>query len=144
MEWKKLLSVENNPAFLTWGLVILRVVVGIVFAMHGWQKLTEMGLGGVSGFFGSLGIPAPMLMAVIVIFVELVGGIALILGVGTRIAAALLAITMVVAILTVHMPNGFFASNGGYELPLALLGATLFLALIGPGSMSVDAQISTA
>ena len=80
-----LLSSKIDENLLNWGLVILRVVVGLVFALHGFQKLTEMGISGVAGFFGSIGIPAAMLMAVIVTFVELLGGIALIVGVGTPV-----------------------------------------------------------
>ncbi|MGB0386738.1 MAG: DoxX family protein [Ardenticatenaceae bacterium] len=132
-----LLSSKIDENLLNWGLVILRVVVGLVFVAHGFQKVT--GISGTAGFFGSIGIPAAMLMAVIVTFVELVGGIALIVGAGTRIVAVLLAITMLVAILTVHMANGFFVSDGGFEYALTLLGASLFLALAGPGNMSLDA-----
>ncbi len=135
-----LLSVKMDHNLLNWGLVILRVVVGIVFVMHGIQKLTESGISGVTGFFASLGIPAAMLMAIIVIAVELLGGLALIAGAGTRVVSLLLAITMLVAILTVHMANGFFASNGGFEYPLTLLAATIFLVLAGPGAMSVHAR----
>ena len=75
-----------------------------------------------------------MLMAAIVTFVQLLGGIALIVGIGTRIVALLLAIVMLVAILTVHMANGFYASNGGFEFP--------FLVLAGAGSMSLDARLT--
>ncbi len=137
-----LLSSKIDENLLNWGLVILRVVVGLVFAMHGFQKLTQSGISGVAGFFGSIGIPAAMLMAAIVIFVELLGGIALIVGVGTRIVALLLAIIMLVAILTVHLANGFYASDGGVEFTLTLLAANLFLALAGAGSMSLDARLT--
>ena len=68
-----------------YGIALIRVVVGITFFMHGFQKSFEMGLGGVEGFFGMLGIPAPALAALVVSVVELVGGLALVLGVFTRV-----------------------------------------------------------
>ena len=73
------------------GLTILRVVVGVVFMFHGYQKLIKMGFHGVAGFFAHSGIPLPMASAVVVTLVEFVGGILLIAGVGTRVARALLA-----------------------------------------------------
>ena len=123
------------------GFVVLRVAVGIVFAQHGWQKLTMMGIPGVGGFFGSLGIPAPELAAIAVTVLELAGGIALILGIGTRIVGALLAVNMFVALLLVHLANGFFIEGGGIELVLTLFAASLFFALTGPGSLSLDARL---
>src|SRR3954452_892823 len=72
-----------------WGLTVLRIVVGIVFLVHGGQKLFLMGFGGVASFLGSLGVPAPGVFAVIVTLAELLGGLALILGLFTRIAAVL-------------------------------------------------------
>src|SRR5215211_8619069 len=112
-----------------WGLTVLRIVVGMVFLVHGLQKLLVMGFGGVAGFFGSLGVPAPGLFAVIVTLVEVLGGLALILGLLTRLAAILLAVDMLVAILAVHLPNGFFVNNGGYEFPLVLLASCVALAV---------------
>ncbi len=121
--------------------MVLRVVVGIVFAAHGWQKLSMMGFDGVAGFFGSLGVPLPMLAAVVVTLLELVGGIALILGIGTRVVAALLAVDMLAALLLVHLPNGIFVSNNGYELVLLLLAAGVYFALVGPGPFSLDNRL---
>ena len=121
------------------GLAILRVVVGIVFLVHGFQKLFFMGFGGVAGMMEGLGVPAPGLFAVILTLVELLGGLALILGLFTRLAAIPLAIDMLVATLTVHLPNGFFAiTNGGYEFTLVLLAASIALAVAGPGEAALD------
>ena len=92
-------ELQRTATLTALGFLILRAAVGIVFAMHGWQKLAVMGVGGVGGFFGSLGVPAPELIAIVVTAVELIGGIALIVGVGTRIAGALLALDMVGALL---------------------------------------------
>jgi putative oxidoreductase len=121
-----------------WGLTVLRIVTGIVFFAHGLQKLTEFGVGGFAGFLTSLGIPLPGVFAVIVIAVELLGGLALILGLGTRWVALPLAIDMLVALFTVHLPNGFFAQNNGYELVLILLAASVALALTGSGALALD------
>lgn len=131
----------SNKSFQEWAGLVLRVVVGIVFAAHGWQKLSMMGFDGVAGFFGSLGVPLPMLAAVVVTLLELVGGIALILGIGTRVVAALLAVDMLAALLLVHLPNGIFVSNNGYELVLLLLAAGVYFALVGPGPLSLDNRL---
>jgi putative oxidoreductase len=131
-------EVQRAATVTAVGFLILRLAVGIVFAMHGWQKLAVMGVGGVGGFFGSLGIPAPELMAIVVTAVELVGGIALIVGVGTRIAGTLLALDMLGALLLVHLANGFFMDTGGFEFVLTLAAAAVFFALVGPGAWAVD------
>lgn len=120
-----------------WGITVIRVAVGIVFLMHGGQKLFVLGFGGVAAFLGKLGIPAPILAAVIVTLVEFLGGLAIFLVVFTRWFAILLAIDMLVAILTIHMPNGFFLPKG-FEYAMMLLAATVALALLGPGQASVD------
>ena len=83
-----------------WGLTMLRVVVGIVFLAHGLQKLFVMGFGGVAGMMEGLAVPAPGLFAVVLTLVELLGGLALIVGLFTRVAAIPLAVDMLVATLT--------------------------------------------
>ena len=125
-----------------WGLTVLRVVVGIVFLVHGAQKLFVFGFGGVAGLLEGLGVPAPGLFAVVVTVVEIVGGIALILGLFTRVAAIMLAVDMLVATLTAHLSNGFFAQNGGYEFTLLLLAASVALAVAGPGEAALDRIIA--
>jgi putative oxidoreductase len=119
-----------------WGLTVLRVVTGAVFFHHGYQKLFQMGIHGVTGMFTHFGLPLPVVAAVIVTLVEFVGGLLLIAGVATRIAAGLNAIDMTVAILVVHLKNGF-SGQGGYEHPLTLLGACICLALAGGGALSL-------
>jgi putative oxidoreductase len=121
-----------------WGLTILRIVVGIVFLMHGGQKLFVHGLKGVTGGFSKMGIPLPGVSAVVVTFVEFLGGLALILGVFTTIAAVLLAIDMLVAILKVHAPHGFFLQANGFEYALTLLAASVAIALAGPGRAALE------
>jgi putative oxidoreductase len=118
------------------GLTVLRVTVGIVFLAHGSQKLFKFGFPGVAGMFTHIGVPIPAVSAVVVTLVEFLGGLALILGAGTRIAAILLACDMAGAILFVHAKNGFFTP--GIEFPLTLLAANVCLVLAGAGSLSVD------
>jgi putative oxidoreductase len=121
------------------GMLFLRLVVGIVLFAHGWQKLFVMGVPNVAGFFGSLGIPAPGLMAWVVTLIELVGGAALILGLFTRFVAPLVAVVMLVAILTVKRSIGIIGAEGtGYELDLLILGGALALMFAGPGIFALD------
>lgn len=131
----------------TWndrGLLMLRVGVGLVFAMHGWQKAFVLGPDAVAAGFGSLGIPFPWANAVFITGLESIGGLAIAAGALTRLVAPLLASTMVVAIGTAHLANGFFASNNGYEFPLTLLFAALALTLTGAGRYSIDAALAGA
>src|SRR5579872_6779320 len=94
------------------GIAVLRIVVGIVFLAHGYQKVFKYGFHGVEGMLGHLGIPAPAVAAIVVMIVEFVGGILLVTGLATRLPAALLAIDMLVAILAVHAKRGFFNPTG--------------------------------
>jgi putative oxidoreductase len=126
---------------VSWGLLPLRLVVGVVFLVHGGQKLFVFGIGGTAGFMAQVGIPAPGAAAVVVTLVELLGGLALILGALTRLASLLLAIDMAVAVVVVHLPAGFFLPRGS-EFALTLLGATLTLLLTGPGALAVDGALA--
>lgn len=123
------------------GLAILRVTSGTIFAAHGAQKLFVYGIDGVSGAFGKMGVPLPGIVGPATGLVELLGGLALVAGLLTRLAGAGLAVTMLGAIGLVHLAGGFFAPTG-VEFPLALLGAATALAVAGPGRFSLDALIA--
>ena len=121
-----------------WGATVLRVMVGLIFLAHGAQKLFGDGFGGVAGMMEGLGVPVPSLAAVALVLVELLGGVALMLGLFTRLFAVPLAFDMLVATVLVHLPNGFFSSGGGVEFTLMLTAACVALALTGPGKVSLD------
>lgn len=134
---RKEIKMNSEWDLRSWGITLLRVVVGVIFVMHGWQKLS-MGFQNVAGFLSSLGIPQPTLAAVLLTTVELLGGIALILGLLTRYVTALLVIDMLVALIKVHIKNGFFMPKG-VEFPLLLLAANITLMLAGTGALGVSA-----
>ncbi|MEH6584006.1 MAG: DoxX family protein [Halioglobus sp.] len=125
----------------------LRVGAGAIFAAHGAQKLFGWfggyGLEGTAGWMESIGLEPGLLMAAMAGGAEFFGGLLLIVGLLVRPAALILAITMVVAILTVHLPNGLFMENNGYEFGLALLVITAALVFRGAGSLSVDRALQT-
>ena len=129
--------IHTVARFAKWGMLPLRIVVGLVFLMHGAQKLFVFGLSGTADIMGKLGLPLPAVSATVVIAVELLGGLATLLGVFARLAGALLAFEMVVAIVVARLHGGFFAPYG-YEFELTLLGACLTFAVSGPGRMSLE------
>ncbi|MGM7776582.1 DoxX family protein [Arthrobacter sp. KNU-44] len=131
----------NQSTLTNTALTVLRVIVGFIFAAHGWQKFTEFTIAGTQAAFGKMGVPAADVVAPIVATIELVGGIALIAGVLTRVFGALLALDMLGALFLVHAPAGLFADKGGYELVLALAAAAAAVALTGAGRISIDAAV---
>lgn len=124
-----------------WGPTVLRVVVGFMFIMYGWDKFFGLGLEVWAGLFASQGIPLANLAVILVALVELIGGVALVLGLFTQWAATLLTIDMAVAILLVGLDGGFWVWDNGVSFPLALLAATLALALMGPGEAALDHRL---
>jgi len=120
----------------------VRLGAGVIFAAHGAQKLFGWfggyGLEGTAGWMESIGLAPGTLMAAAAGGAEFFGGLLLIAGLLVRPTAFVLAMTMLVAIVTVHLQNGLFMSNNGYEFALALLVISVGLALRGAGSFSVD------
>ena len=125
-----------------WGLLVTRVILGVVLVAHGWQKFTEWGIAGTTASFQQMGIPAPPVSALIASIVELGGGVLLILGLFTTVAGILVALNMLGAVLFVHAPHGVFVAGNGWELVAVIGLASLVFALVGPGRISLDALIA--
>ncbi|WKA56612.1 DoxX family protein [Planococcus shixiaomingii] len=127
------------------GLLIIRLVIGLLFAAHGAQKLFGWfggyGLAGTGGWMDSLGLKPGKTMALIAGLSELIGGLLLVIGFLTPLAALLIAGTMVMAIVKVHLPNGLWSTANGYEYNLVILAVVIGLALTGPGQYAVDALL---
>lgn len=137
---KRTLLTDNSLASLA-----LRLSAGVIFVAHGAQKLFGSfggyGLEGTGQWMASIGLEPGYLMALAAGSAEFFGGIALLIGLLTRPVALMLAITMLVAIITVHLPNGLFLSNDGYEFGLALLGISVALLFNGGGRFSLDRKL---
>jgi putative oxidoreductase len=127
------------------GLLVLRVVVGLLFVGHGAQKLFGVfggyGIEGTGGFFEQIGLKPGKLHASAAGAMELGGGLLLALGLLTPVASAVLIAVMTAAVITVHYPKGVWASDGGYEYNLVLSAIAFALAGVGPGAWSLDHAI---
>ena len=123
--------------------LLARLAIGGMFAAHGTQKLLGWfdgpGIEGTTGMMGKLGLAPARTNALAAGASETFGGIAIALGAATPLAATSLIATMTTAIRTVHLKNGFFTTNGGYEYNLTIIAALLLLADAGPGPISIDA-----
>ncbi|HXW06592.1 MAG TPA: DoxX family protein [Vicinamibacterales bacterium] len=134
-----------------YGLLVLRLALGAVFAAHGAQKLFGVwgggGPGGTAAFFAAIGIAPAFPLALLLGFLEFAGGLLLAGGGYTLVTAGLLLLTQLVAVWKVHLPNGFFLNwtgapgvGHGYEFNLVLIAALGCLMLAGPGAWSVDGR----
>jgi putative oxidoreductase len=142
---KKLMATSNDVALTT-----LRVVLGVVFFAHGAQKMLGWfggyGFHGTMGFFEHMGMPAPV--ALLVIVTEFFGGLGLIVGLLTRIAALGIGCEMIGAIFMVHLPNGFFMNwtgnqkGEGFEYHLLAIAIAAALLLRGAGAFSLDRSLA--
>jgi putative oxidoreductase len=128
----------RTSAAASLGLLVLRIVVGAIFAAHGAQKVFEYTIPGTVGSFAEMGVPLAEFAAPLVAFLELIGGVLLILGFLTRPIGILLAVDMVVALVLVHLSAGLWVASGGYEFVAVLGAASLALALTGAGRFSID------
>jgi putative oxidoreductase len=140
--WKKIIRTNDDTVAL-----VLRLILGIVFFPHGMQKLLGWfggyGFEGTMGFFtAKLGIPA--VFAFLAVMAEGLGSLGLIAGLGTRIAAFGIAVNMAVAVLMLHLPNGFFMNwfgnqkGEGIEYHLLVIGMAVALMIVGGGRWSLD------
>ncbi|GMA31515.1 DoxX family protein [Litorihabitans aurantiacus] len=127
---------------LSIGLLLARVVLGAVMIAHGAQKVFSFTLSGTAASFEEMGVPLASVAGPGLALLELVGGVAIVLGAATRVIGVLFALAMVGAIAIVHLEAGFFASDGGYELVLLLAGVAGALALTGAGRWSVDGLVA--
>ena len=130
------------PASTSLALLVLRLALGAVFIAHGAQKVFVYGFVGTSGSFADMGVPLAEIAGPLVGLVELIGGALLVIGLGTRVVGAALAVNMLVATLLVHLSSGIFAAEGGYELTLVLGAGAIALVLSGAGRLSVDAVLT--
>ena len=126
---------------VSFGLLLIRIMVGVVFIFHGSQKLFGAwggsGLDGFAGYLETLGVPYPHASAVLAGLAEFLGGISLVTGAFLRLLAIPLVITMLVAIFTAFPGKGFDAQKGGMEYPLTLLVVVAALAIMGPGEYAL-------
>ncbi|MFJ5796607.1 DoxX family protein [Bacillus atrophaeus] len=127
---------------LSVGLLIIRLIIGLLFVGHSAQKLFGWfgghGLKGTGGWFESIGMKPGVTVALLAGLSELFGGIMFALGLLTPLAGIIIAGTMVMAIVKVHGANGLWVTNNGYEYNLTLLAVTIGIALTGPGQYAVD------
>ncbi|MFS0783936.1 DoxX family protein [Bacillus sp. 1P06AnD] len=127
------------------GLLVIRLVIGLLFMGHGAQKLFGSfgghGIEGSAGWFESIGVKPGVPMAVMAGLSEFGGGLLLAIGLLTPLASLLIVITMVMAIMKVHGANGLWSTQNGYELNLVYMAAVIGIALTGPGKFAVDAFI---
>jgi putative oxidoreductase len=127
------------------GLLVVRMVVGLLLIGRGGQKLFGWfrggGLAPAAWFFGSVGYRSPRLMAKLAAGAELIGGPALAVGLGTPVAAGAVVATMLNATVAVHRRNDLLAIDGGYAYPLGIAAAAATLGFTGAGAASLDATV---
>jgi putative oxidoreductase len=121
--------------------LLLRLVLAAIFIVHGYQKVFGFGISGVTNMFTQMSVPVPAVVAPFISVLELVGGIALLFGAFTRVAAFLLACDMLGAMIFVHAKNGFSAPKG-VENVLGNFAMLVTLALVGAGAYSIDALLA--
>ena len=135
----------TDGATLSSGLLVARLVLGLLMVAHGTQKLfgwfRGYGLAGTAGFFESLGYRPGRTFVTVASLAEVTGGLLLALGFLGPVGPALMISVMIVAAVTVHRGNGLLATSNGIELPLLYAGGALAIALTGPGVYSLDSLL---
>ncbi|MCL4394620.1 MAG: DoxX family protein [Chloroflexi bacterium] len=133
---------------LNLGMLILRVVLGVVFIGHGGQKLFGWfgggGLKGTSAWIGSMGMRPAWFWGLLAALSEFGGGVLTLLGLLNPLGPLGIAAAMLIAIVKVHLSKGFWASKGGYEFPVMNLAAALTVGLVGVGAYSLDGLLGFA
>ncbi|MDL9937492.1 DoxX family protein [Gordonia sp. ABSL1-1] len=120
---------------------VARAILGVIFIAHGWQKLTDTGVDNVATWFKSLDIPLPTFSAYLATWAELIGGVCLIIGLLLPLVSLVLIVDMIGAIYYVHGDHGFWATDGGYEWPLALIAGLLAVGFVPHGISAADTYI---
>lgn len=128
----------DRPAVRDGALLILRLILGVIFVAHGWDKIFVTGVDKTTGHFVAAGIPQAEMTVWLVAIVELVGGALLILGLLAPAVAAVLVIEMLGALWSVHWGNGLFMRDNGAELVLSLIGGLIMVVAFGSGRASLD------
>lgn len=127
------------------GIGLIRIIIGVVFMMHGSQKLFGLfgggGLEGTAGYMASIGVEPSYLMALLAGSGEFFGGLLLLLGLFARLGAFATVCVSIVALFTVHIDNGFFMLNNGFEYVLVLLITSISILLVGAGNFSLDRKL---
>ena len=134
----KTTTIRHGASVVT--LTALRVGVGIVMLVHGWDKLTSISDWQQS--VAQLQLPLPEVLAYLAVAGEVLGGIGLIAGVLTPLAAFGVLCTMLVAVFAVHLPNGLLARDNGFEYPMTLALVAAYFMTFGAGPISVDALVN--
>ena len=132
------LTSMDRPAVRDGALLVLRLILGVIFVSHGWDKIFITGVDKTTGYFVAAGIPQAEITVWLVAIVELVGGALLILGLLAPAVAMVLVVTMLGALWAVHLGNGLFMRDDGAELVLSLIGGLIVVWAFGAGRASLD------
>jgi putative oxidoreductase len=123
-------------------VLVARVLLGVVLMAHGLQKLVTDGIGGTTASFQAMGIPLPTVSALYATVAEIGGGLLLLVGLATAVAAILVALDMAGALVFVHISNGVFVQSGGWELVGLIAVVALLIAAVGAGRFSIDGVLA--
>lgn len=129
---------RKSPLLTDLALLVSRVALGVILVAHGWQKFNEWTLDGTASAFSDMGIPAAGVAATFATAVEIIGGIALIIGLLTPVFALLNMVNLLGALFLVHLENGVFVADNGFELVLAIVAGLAMIAMLGAGKLSTD------